>query len=71
MSEREEKTLQHQTFHGSLEIDGVQCHYKMSIGSTDLYKAENGKEYVVNPHLGAIDIADLLRWPSSWKHTTR
>lgn len=49
---------------GMLEIDGEMCFYKMSVGATDLYKAESGKEYVINPCLGVIDIADLLRFTS-------
>jgi len=47
---------------GRLEIDGEVCYYKMSVGTTDLYKAANGTEYVVNENLGAIPLGNLLRW---------
>ncbi len=46
---------------GRLEIDGEVCYYMMSVGTTDLYKAESGTEYVVNNNLGAIPLGNLLR----------
>lgn len=49
---------------GTMEIEGETCFYKMSVGTTDLYKAESGKEYVINPSFGVISIGDLLRWTS-------
>ena len=53
--------------HGILEIDGELCHYQMSVGSTQLYKADSGKEYVINPSFGIMNISDLLRWTRSWR----
>ncbi len=47
---------------GHLEIDGEVCYYMMSVGTTDLYKAASGTEYVVNDNLGAIPLGKLLRW---------
>lgn len=47
---------------GRLEIDGEICYYLMSVGTTDLYKATSGTEYVVNDNLGAIPLGKLLRW---------
>jgi len=47
---------------GRLEIGGEVCYYMMSVGTTDLYKAESGSEYVVNDSLGAIPLGSLLRW---------
>ena len=56
------------TIRGILEIGGETCYYKMSVGTTELYKGESGKEYVVNPAFGVIDIADLLRWTSTVRY---
>jgi hypothetical protein len=50
---------------GRLEIDGEVCYYMMSVGTTDLYKATSGTEYVVNDNLGAIPLGNLLRWRST------
>jgi len=50
---------------GRLEIDGEVCYYMMSVGTTDLYKATSGAEYVVNDNLGAIPLGNLLRWRST------
>ena len=48
-----------------LEIGGEVCYYMMSVGTTDLYKAASGTEYVVNDNLGAIPLGNLLRWRSA------
>jgi hypothetical protein len=55
---KEEQTV----VEGCLEIDGEVCYYMMSVGTTDLYKAASGTEYVVNDNIGAIPLGNLLHW---------